>query len=347
MRRVGKKQKQDPQALFDQHIRSLGLCTREQYLSWCRALGFPIAMQKHRKQLAREIVTAKSLHQNSHRNAQESTTRDALDWVLDACNGDDPARIRVAHVEYVARRLAHPDADGSEERPSAQVLMDIAQHVSKQKAKLFFEPVIASPRFTQSDDNTFLAGLMLLSAYESRWIIDYLHQERFVSVEGESAKAVHGPRQPNLSMKGRSPESLLEQVVRWHRDLAKNSGQKIRIWKSTSIQPLRLTEGKIGDPNFKIWTIRELTTQQSLFAEGRKLKHCVASYVSSCAKGQSSIWSMELEQSSVVEKRVTIEVNPATRHIVQVRGKLNRHPNQQELNTLRRWSTEANLVLRT
>ena len=168
-----------------------------------------------------------------------------------------------------------------------------------------------------------------------------------VNVEGENGGIVHSPRQPNLSMKGRSPESLLEHVVRWHRDLAKNSGQKIRIWNTINIQPFRMTEGTVGDPNFKIWTIRELITQQSLFIEGRKLKHCVASYVSSCAKGQSSIWSMELEQSSVVEKRVTIEVNPGTCHIVQIRGKLNRHPNQQELNIIRRWTTEAKLVLRT
>ncbi len=494
MRRVGKKQKQAPETMLDQHVRSIGFSTREQYASWCRALGFPTAMQKHRKQLAREIVVANSLRQNTHRNAQEPKARDALGWVLDACNGEDPANIRVAHIEYIARRLTHPVASISEERPSAQVLLDIVQHVSKQNAKLFFEPVIASPRFTQSHDNTFLAGLMLLSAYESRWIrpiqdwkpcsynprrqfsslvrhlfdrhgetpecmisawfsgmqkeaisyrewcvqvgsgvglkgcrlpvpytrklsrnfssspanllipealrwaqvlslggskrladaivatrlgsdfsqdefwntviswfidnpmldpvhigpvIDYLHQERFVNVEGENGGIVHSPRQPCLSMKGRSPESLLEHVVRWHRDLAKNSGQKIRIWKSTNLQPFHMTEGKVGEPNFKIWTIRELITQQSLFIEGRKLKHCVASYVSSCAKGQSSIWSMELEQSSVVEKRVTIEVNPGTRHIVQVRGKLNRHPNQQELNIIRRWTTESKLVLRT
>jgi hypothetical protein len=56
---------------------------------------------------------------------------------------------------------------------------------------------------------------------------------------------------------------------------------------------------------------------------------------------------MELEQSSMVEKRVTIEVNPGTRQVVQIRGKLNRHPNQQELNIIRRWATSAKLVLRT
>jgi len=494
LRRVGKKPKQAPETMLDQHIRSIGFSTREQYETWCRALGFPIVLQKHRKQLAREIAVANSLRQNSLRHAQEPRARDALGWVLDACNGEDPANIRVAHIEYVAKRLKQADASCSAERPSAQVLLDIVQHVSKQNAKLFFEPVLASPRFAQSHDNTFLAGLMLLSAYQSRWIrpiqdwkpcsynprrqfsslihhlfdrhkempecmisawfsgmqkeaislrewcvqvgsgaglkgcrlpipytrklsksfssspadltipealrwaqvlslggskrladamvatrlgsdfshddfwntvlswfidhpmldpvhigpvIDYLHQERFVNVEGANGENVQGPRQPNLSMKGRSPESLLEQVTRWHRELAKTSAQKIRTWNMTNIQPLRLTEGTVGEPNFKIWTIRELVTQQSLVNEGRKLKHCVASYASSCAKGHSSIWSMELEQSSVVEKRVTIEVNPGTRQVVQIRGKLNRHPNQQELNIIRRWATAAKLVLRT
>lgn len=176
-------------------------------------------------------------------------------------------------------------------------------------------------------------------------IIDYLYQQRFVSVPAENANSAPGPKQPNLSMKGRSPETLLEQVLRWHRDLAKSSGQKSRMWSTTNIPPFRMTDGKIGEPNFKIWTIRELHTQQSLIVEGKKLRHCVASYVDSCAKGRSSIWSMELEQSSVLEKRVTIEVNPNTRQIVQVRGKLNRLANPQELKILRRWATETRLVI--
>jgi hypothetical protein len=63
LRRVGKKQKQAPEAMLDQHIRSIGFSTREQYTNWCRALGFPIVMQKHRKQLARELAVANSLRQ--------------------------------------------------------------------------------------------------------------------------------------------------------------------------------------------------------------------------------------------------------------------------------------------
>ena len=120
MRRVGKKPKQAPETMLDQHIRSIGFSTREQYETWCRALGFPIVLQKHRKQLAREIAVANSLRQNSLRHAQEPRARDALGWVLDVCNGEDPANIRVAHIEYVAKRLKQADASISAERPSAQ-----------------------------------------------------------------------------------------------------------------------------------------------------------------------------------------------------------------------------------
>jgi hypothetical protein len=54
---------------------------------------------------------------------------------------------------------------------------------------------------------------------------------------------------------------------------------------------------------------------------------------------------MELEQNATVEKRVTVEVNTSTRRIIQVRGKLNRYPNAQELSILRRWANDAKLVL--
>jgi hypothetical protein len=118
------------------------------------------------------------------------------------------------------------------------------------------------------------------------------------------------------------------------------------MWRPSNIRPFRLAEGKMGESSFRIWTIRELTTQESLLAEGKKLKHCVASYASSCAKGQCSIWTLELEHDSVREKRVTIEVNSATRFIVQARGRLNRLPDHQESSILRRWACEANLGLR-
>jgi len=57
--------------------------------------------------------------------------------------------------------------------------------------------------------------------------------------------------------------------------------------------------------------------------EGRQMKHCVATYVSSCARGHCSIWTMEVESMDGVTRAVTIEVRNSARMICQVRGKAN------------------------
>jgi hypothetical protein len=54
------------------------------------------------------------------------------------------------------------------------------------------------------------------------------------------------------------------------------------------------------------------------------MKHCVATYASSCARGHCSIWTMEVESMDGITKAVTIEVRNSALLICQVRGKANR-----------------------
>ncbi len=169
-------------------------------------------------------------------------------------------------------------------------------------------------------------------------IIDYLYAQRFETQIGHEA-----PQQPNLTMKGRSPASLLRQVNEWHRRLANDNTQQLRQWNPSGIQGFEFLEGSQKNNTLKCWTIRELLSSKSLFAEGRQLKHCVATYASSCARGHCSIWTMEVESCEGFKKLITIEVSKVGNLICQARGKANRLPNEKEKNIIRRWAETAGL----
>lgn len=177
-------------------------------------------------------------------------------------------------------------------------------------------------------------------------IVDYLQHQKFETQEVFVAPGVrerHPPPQPNLSMKGRLPNSLLGQVQRWHRRLGRHQGAKKLLWERSGIEEFELETGRRGK-TLRVWRIRELLSSAELIAEGHAMRHCVATYAGSCAAGRCSIWTMELHGFEGIERRQTIEVN-RNRVIVQSRRRYNVLPNEQELDILRRWAIEHGLQL--
>ncbi len=178
-------------------------------------------------------------------------------------------------------------------------------------------------------------------------IVDYLHHQRFAGdlgvAPGNQADAP-APR-PNLNMKGRTPESLLRKVNEWHRGLANSETNQVGEWVTTGIDGLEFIEGSQTSSSHKLWTIRELLCAKALIAEGRQLRHCVASYTASCKRGHSSIWTMEVETHEGRAKVLTLEVRNIQRTICQARGKANRLPTDKERGILRRWATQAGLTI--
>ena len=100
------------------------------------------------------------------------------------------------------------------------------------------------------------------------------------------------------------------------------------------------TRGK----NMRVWRIRELLSAAALAAEGRAMRHCVASYLQSCAAGHVSIWSMTLTTKDGIERQQTVEVT-RQRVIVQSRGKRNRKASDRERGVLRRWAAREGLTI--
>ena len=181
-------------------------------------------------------------------------------------------------------------------------------------------------------------------------MIDYIASQKFEGQRVWTQEGVYewqNPPQPNFSMKGRTAEALLRQVAEWHGELSKDKKERYVQWDPREdINPLDRQEGTAEKKNMKVWAIKEITNNKILRQEGRAMRHCVASYVGSCTSGRCSIWSMTVENMGGLERCVTIEVDNRSKTIVQVRGKNNRLPTQQEKRIVGLWCTENGLKSR-
>lgn len=192
----------------------------------------------------------------------------------------------------------------------------------------------------------FLAGAAMLDPVHVGPIVDYLHHQRFetrLEFTGPGVREELPPPQPNLSMRGRTIDTLLRQVDAWHDELGRTREAAGRSWPPSGIEPFELETGTKKD-RMRVWRIRELLSSSELRREGRKMRHCVATYAATCARGASSIWTLERVGFESVEKLQTIEVN-RYKVVVESRGRYNSRPGEQELKILRRWAQEAGLQI--
>ena len=179
-------------------------------------------------------------------------------------------------------------------------------------------------------------------------VIDFIEFHRFGQTAcdvGQSDSESIRPALPGLTMKGRTPSSMLKAVHVWHRKLALDNSIQRKSWQSSGIAAMDWCEGQEGTLTWRRWRIRELLSSSALIAEGRRMRHCVATYSSACASGQSSIWTMEVENLTGREKCVTIEVRNRSRQICQVRGRSNRRSSDQCQRVLTRWAEASQLTV--
>jgi hypothetical protein len=179
-------------------------------------------------------------------------------------------------------------------------------------------------------------------------IVDFLAFQKFDTQEVMVAPGrveVRAPPQPNLSMARRTPEALLRQVEAWHGELRRARRTDKRFWKPSGVPGFASLTGPRDRPQEQThWTVRELLSAQELIDEGRRMRHCVATFVESCSTGESSIWSLERRRGaeSKLEPLLTIEID-ADGVMVEARGFANRWPTDQEKRVLEAWMKHAGL----
>jgi PcfJ-like protein len=184
-------------------------------------------------------------------------------------------------------------------------------------------------------------------------IVDFLQHRKFECREGVDADGMFGPQpppDPDFTLKGRTPASLLRLVEAWHEELGTKAVAE-RRWPRSRLGEFRFIEKVAAssterEPQLeaRVWTISELCSSTELLLEGRVMRHCVATYVVPCLQRRTSIWSMQLETRLGQRRVVTVEVDPATRLIRQVRRKCNRLPSEAELQILGMWAQRERLT---
>jgi hypothetical protein len=179
-------------------------------------------------------------------------------------------------------------------------------------------------------------------------IVDFLQHQKFEWREGVSPEGVVGkqpPPRPNSSMKGRTVASLLRQVQEWHKELGRETSGTSVSWRPSGFRDFRLVQGSETLGNMRIWTIAELLSSRALFCEGRAMRHCVATHTGPCARRQTSIWSMRMENQRGRHRILTIAVDLVKRTIWEARRRCNRPPQPVERQLMEQWAEQEGLKI--
>lgn len=143
------------------------------------------------------------------------------------------------------------------------------------------------------------------------------------------------PVEEQLSACRAAPATVLRRVRRWHAAGTPAHARSAARLPTSGLEPLRL------ERDGGVWTVRELRTSFALFLEGRVLHHCVATYTSKVASGRSWIFGLRCDG----QRRVTVEVSPTDRLVVQAKGRCNRRPTAEEGAVVRRWAAANELQI--
>lgn len=152
---------------------------------------------------------------------------------------------------------------------------------------------------------------------------------------------VHALEDKKFSLKGRTLRSVLNLCEEWHKENYFSGTCRYMEWPQR-YKPKQLQLA--GE-----WVeIVELTNTRLLSEEGRTQLHCVFSYGEYCMDGTSAIVSFRWlghSKGNKSTRRVTAEISPERKELVQLRGRANSLPSQQQLRVIKEWAADKGLRL--
>ncbi len=203
----------------------------------------------------------------------------------------------------------------------------------------------------------FFINNPMLNPRQAGPLIDFIHNLKFVPTEvakPDGSVSLEIP-EPNFSMKGRSGIALLSRMEEWHRDLAKETRRPGREWESCGLNGIQMTKKEESTGIASIWTLDELLSTKALIEEGKAMRHCVASYASSCARGSNSIWSLKIKEGEDGNPRrvMTVEADNLRKQVCQARGRCNKRPGEKRASPrlsfapdiIKRWAAQEGLSI--
>jgi len=182
-----------------------------------------------------------------------------------------------------------------------------------------------------------------MQANELLSFILYQKERKYeMSLPNTSYKIEIEPLFPAFELKGRTVASAFRYVAQWkaYLQLTKESGTIGNLPISSTAAFIYRT------PSKRCYIFRQIITIKDLVTEGKSMNHCVASYNKSCLKKLSSIWSVQLRfPKGLNKKMLTIELDEASKTIVQIKGLCNRNPSNEELVVVKAWAAKEELEL--
>lgn len=179
-----------------------------------------------------------------------------------------------------------------------------------------FSAVGSHWRFWQDTVRWLIAHRNAITDEESDLILSWAMHEY---TEAERWRA-----QP-FTWKGRRVRAVLERSIQYNREVE-------RPWSDYQWQA-HGWDWTLDKEPLDRWSFVELTSGEALFREGRAMRHCVASYAARCVSWHSAIVSVRDNDI----RRVTIEINPRERKVVQARGACNQSVKPEERRAISLW----------
>jgi hypothetical protein len=141
-----------------------------------------------------------------------------------------------------------------------------------------------------------------------------------------------------FQIRGRTLNSVRRLSTRWHQQMRWYGGLELHWAEAFERMSKPFAGGRIE--------FVELTTGMQLMEEGLHQSHCVGSYARSCHGGFARIVSARFGGSNKeTPRRVTIEIFPEKKSIVQIRTKCNALPNEKYLDEIKLWAKANNLTI--
>jgi hypothetical protein len=131
---------------------------------------------------------------------------------------------------------------------------------------------------------------------------------------------------------------LLASVERQELQLALERAAKQYVYLSRPWAPLPLASSHREQLAEGVWRVRELLSAAELVEEGVRMRHCVATYVERCMRGEASIWSLELVRNPRETQRVTLRVCVAERTVVEAKRFANAPIDAAERRMIEEWA---------
>jgi hypothetical protein len=167
-----------------------------------------------------------------------------------------------------------------------------------------------------------------LTVEKSGDVMDYVYHQQFTE-------------RKTINWKHKNTKNLLNDVEAWHNEITsfrRHTGFINSTFRESNIPNMEI---EIED---KKYSIRQIRSSKELHEEGIQLNHCVISYNNYCKLNQCEIFSLQrINTLGETTPLITIEIRG--NHIQQAKGKHNRSPYKSEIEIIKAWATESNLLI--